>query len=365
MRMSICILGPSRGAVSGVATHLNLLFSSDLADKFELVQFQVGSEGRKEAWLGKAWRLITGPVAFSVFLLRHRPDVVHLNTSLNHKSYWRDLLFMQIAWLLRRKIVFQKHGGPLPNQFFPGSRFLTGMLRMALRMPDVIVVLGHEELSAYRRFVPEQRVEVVPNAVHLKQSNRAIDKAPNGPLRLAYLGRFAASKGIFEIVDAFAHLLAQHRNLRLTLAGSGPDEAQLRTRVCEIGLVDRIHFAGPLFGDAKDALWRESDAFVFPTHHEGLPYALLEAMAAGVVPVTTSVGAIPDVMQDGVHGLFVPPKDVMAVAGAIARLDDDRALLLRLAQASRVRVLDHYVSDRLADNFARIYMSLAATGKHK
>lgn len=86
--------------------------------------------------------------------------------------------------------------------------------------------------------------------------------------------------------------------------------------------------------------------------------ALLEAMAAGAVPITTRVGAIPDVMQDGVHGLFIEDRNPVALARAIVKLDDDRMLLSRMAQAGRMRVLEYYTLARMANDFGRVYETL-------
>jgi len=361
--MKICVLGPSLSAVSGVSTHLNQLFAASLAEKFDFLHFQVGSQGRDEGAWGKLGRLIVGPVDFFFFLLRHRPHIVHLNTSLDQKSYWRDLVFLWIARLLKKKVIFQKHGGPLPEHFFPKSKLLTKMFRTALRMPAAIVVLGQEECQAYHRFVPGQHVVEIPNAIEAGAlTERPLDTARKGALHLVYLGRMASNKGIFEAVEACAWLVGHGHELRFTLAGSGPDEGRLMERVRALGLEERVRFVGPLFGEEKDALWRSADVFVFPTYREGLPYALLEAMAAGAVPVTTQVGAIPDVMQDGVHGLFVPPKDPTTLARSLSRLDGDRTLLLRMAQAGRARVLEHYSVARLAADFDRLYTDLAGTG---
>lgn len=358
--MKICILGPSLSAVSGVSTHLNQLLSSELAEQYEFIHFQVGSQGRNESTLDKFGRLLLGPLIFFSFLLRHDPHVVHLNTSLDQKSYWRDLAFMLVARLLQKKIVFQKHGGPLPEHFFESSRALTALFRLALSMPNAIVVLGHEEFDAYQRFVPGQKIVEIPNAIDPGALlRRPLDDEPAGPLHLAYLGRIAENKGIFEAVEALARLVRNGRDMRLTFAGGGPDEARLKERVRSLGLEGRIRFAGPLFGAEKDALWASAHVFVFPTYREGLPYALLEAMAAGAVPVTTRVGAIPDVMKDGEHGLFVSPKDVDSLVQALARLDDDRALLLRLAQAGRARVLQRYTINQLSAEFAPLYASLS------
>ena len=117
---------------------------------------------------------------------------------------------------------------------------------------------------------------------------------------------------------------------------------------------------GPVFGPAKNLLWLTSDVQVFPTYHnEGLPYSILESLAAGCVPITCAVAAIPDVMQDGVHGVFVPPHDPVALAAAIRRLSDDRAELRRMSEAGRLRIAEQYTVERLAARFGEIYERLA------
>lgn len=359
--VSVVLLGPSLAAVSGVSTHLNQLLGSELAQSFQMLHFQVGSEGRKENAVQKIARLILSPLVFLFFLLKHRPGIVHINTSMAPRSYWRDIAYLLIARILKCRVVYQVHGGVLPEDFFAYSRALTGLLRWVLMQPDVVVLLARVEFDAYRCFVPGQRLEVVANAIDARTlAAEPLSAKPRGPLHLVYLGRLAESKGIFEILAALAALVGQGRDLRLSIGGSGPDEARLRAQVVELGLLDRVVFAGTVFGTDKDRLWRKGHVFVFPTYHEGLPYSLLEAMAAGAVPITTRVGAISDVIQDEVHGLFVAEKAPAALAGAIARLDDDRVLLARLAEAGRARVLSEYTVARLAEDFAHIYESLTA-----
>lgn len=358
MKQKILILGPAMSAVSGVSTHLNQLFNSDIAVRHRLLHFQVGSEGRKENKVQQLFRFAFSPMAFFACLLQQRPAIVHLNTSMDPKSYWRDLAYLLIARFLGRKVVYQVHGGALPEDFFTGNRLLTGILRGVLKLPNAVVLLGQPQLKAYRRFLPEQRLEVVPNAINAALEPLAAK--PPGPLHLVYLGRFAENKGIFEVLEAIALLVKQQRELRLSIGGGGSAEGRIRARVNELGLTEQVNFTGPIFGTDKDRLWQAGHVFAFPTYHrEGLPYALLEAMAAGTVPITTRIGATPDVMQDGVHGLFVEAKDALGLAEAIARLDDDRALLARMAEAGRERVLAHYTVERMADDFGRIYASLS------
>lgn len=146
-RPRVVLLGPARTAVGGVSTHLNQLLGSSLAATAELMHFQVGSEGRSESSIQNLLCLVVSPMAFLGFVISRRPDIVHLNTSLEPKSFWRDTAYLMVARLLRSKLVFQVHGGALPEQFFSGRPLLTRLLKRVIRASDVIVLLAQAELS--------------------------------------------------------------------------------------------------------------------------------------------------------------------------------------------------------------------------
>lgn len=356
----VLVLGPARTAVSGVSTHVNQLFDSSLARHFQLVQFQVGSEGRAEGRAGTLARVLTSPFAFAACLIRSWPRIVHINTSFEPKGYWRDIVYLAVAKLLRRKVVYQVHGGALPGEFFPDSRVLTALLRRVLSLPDIVVLLAQSEMVAYREFAPRVPLVRIANAVAVSETDlRAERYLAKRPLQIAYLGRLAANKGIFETIEAVSILRDRGVDVRLTLAGSGAAIHDTRQAIEASRLGDRVRIVAPVFGIEKDRLWQEADVFAFPTYHrEGLPYALLEAMASGAVPVVCPAGAIPDVMQHEVHGLFVRAHDPQSVADALERLASDRTLLHRMALAGRERIVDQYSVTRLAGQFEDVYASL-------
>jgi glycosyltransferase involved in cell wall biosynthesis len=357
----ILLLGPARSAVSGVSTHLNQLSGSNLGTCFNLSQFQVGSEGRAEGRLGPLLRAVTSPFELAARLVRDRSSIVHVNTSLEPKSYWRDLAYLAVAKILRRKIIYQVHGGALPQDFFASSRMLTALLRRVLSCPDVVVLLSTREMAAYRHFVPRVRLELIANAIEVHDADISATRyAAHSPLEVVYVGRLADDKGVFEIIEAARVLRDRGIEMRFKFAGTGPAEGALRAAIDAADLGGRITLLGVVFGAAKQQLWQRADVFAFPTYHrEGLPYALLESMAAGAVPIISPVGAIPDVMQHEVHGLFVPPRNPSALADALERLDGNRELLLRLAVAGRKRIEDQYSVARLAAEFRQLYASLA------
>jgi glycosyltransferase involved in cell wall biosynthesis len=148
---------------------------------------------------------------------------------------------------------------------------------------------------------------------------------------------------------------------RLVLAGSGPEEARLRQYARDAGLAREVAFVGPAYGEHKAQLLAQADALALASYSEGLPYSLLEAMAAGVVPIVTSVGAVPDVVTEGEHGLLVAPRDAEALADAISRLAGDRATLARMSAACRARIAAGYSLERVARDFSQLYGTLCAT----
>lgn len=360
-RPVILVLGPHREATGGVSTHLNLLFASRLADEFSLVHFQVGSEGRTEGRVDRLVRLLVSTLSLAVAIFVRGAAIVHLNTSLNTRAYWRDLAYLVVAKLCGARVLYQVHGGELPQQFLGGSRALTAFLRGTLRLPDVIAVLARSELEAYRRFVPRQQVLVLPNGIdcgpYARFARRRSDEAT--PLRLVYIGRLVREKGLFDALEGMKLARTRGAKARIVVAGSGPEEARLRRFAEELELADVVSFRGPVFGEDKIKLLADADALVLASYSEGLPYALLEGMAAGTAVVATRAGAIPDVVVEGVHGLLVPPRDPEAIARAIARLASDRDSLARMSAACRARVTESYSMERLADGLRKLYSEMS------
>lgn len=357
-RKRLLLFSPSLSAVSGVSTHVNMLLASALVQEYEFIHFQVGSEGRVENPLRKLLRFLVSPIQLTASLVKNRPCAVHINTSLDRKAYWRDLVYLIVARILGIKVVNQIHGGSLPQEFF-SNPVLRWVLKRALLASQSVVVLTSEELRAYKAFDPVIRVVQIPNAIDVPELLK-VPRITNmdSPLRIVYVGRLVRTKGLFEALEALDLLAKRAVPFKFRVAGSGVDVQELKRRAQAMGLADRVEFLGPVFGEAKERLWMESDIFLFPTYHEGLPYALLEALAAGCVPVTCPVGGIPDVIQHGVHGLFVPVQDSRRVADALYRLSNDRDLLAEMASNGRKRIQENYTVGRLEADFARIYQEL-------
>jgi glycosyltransferase involved in cell wall biosynthesis len=177
-------------------------------------------------------------------------------------------------------------------------------------------------------------------------------------VRFVYFGLITARKGVFDLVEAVARLSPECRaRVHFTLAGNG-EVALLRERAASLGVQDVVEIREWVDTAERDKLLAEANAFVLPSHTEGLPMSLLEAMAWELPPICTPVGSIPEYVIDGGNGILVPPADVPELARAIERLvdqDEQRTYMGRLARATVEPLCVKQYSNRMC----AVYRSVA------
>jgi glycosyltransferase involved in cell wall biosynthesis len=169
---------------------------------------------------------------------------------------------------------------------------------------------------------------------------------------------------LIDLVKAFGSLAADHTEWTLLLAGRGPAEAGLREVAKRLGIADRVSFLGHFDFENRQALlrlYRDAGVYVQPSHYEGLPTALLEAMAAGTPCVATAVSGHLDVITSGANGLLVPPADPASLARALRTLMQDPCRAAQMASRARQSVLASYTWRSLAERYVTIYEQAVAT----
>jgi len=183
---------------------------------------------------------------------------------------------------------------------------------------------------------------------------------PLSPIRLLFVGWLERDKGIFELLDACRHLLGT-RQFTLDVVGEGHASIEARELVARHGLTEVVHFLGWLQPKDLERVFTTADVFVLPSWAEGLPNAMIEAMAARLAVVVTRVGAIPDVIADHYSGLLVAARDPASLRHALQEIIDDTDLRERLAaEAYEIALRDFGVEAAVDKIIGEIEMTVLA-----
>jgi glycosyltransferase involved in cell wall biosynthesis len=202
-----------------------------------------------------------------------------------------------------------------------------------------------------REGVQARRIAVVPNGLDLDSlASRTTMRAPR---RLVIVANLRPGKGHDALIDAMPLVLQRFPDAQLAIIGEGTERAQLEIRARERGIAAAVTFEGHC--DNVPARLADADLFVLPSESEAFPNAVLEAMAAGLPVIASSVGGIVEVVTDGSTGLLVPPRDPGALADRVCRLMSDPALAHTLAARGRALVEARYGFDRMVSSIEQIY----------
>jgi glycosyltransferase involved in cell wall biosynthesis len=277
----------------------------------EFVHFRAGRKDGEKSGMGWLMSQLRLPFSFRRAIAASDPRIVHINTAFEPRSLVRDFALAKFAG--KRGVVLHVHGGRFVMEDFPNP-MLGAVARKLLGTATRVIVLGDAEAARILNFAPGTKISVIPNAVVLKDFPQA-DRAW-GRKNIVYLGRLQEAKGLSEMVEACRLLTVQGFKFKFVCFGTGPDETEFIRRMTAV-LGDDFHYGGVISGPAKVQALNSADIFLMPSRFEGLPLALLEAMAAGCVPIVSNKGSIPSVVEDGRNGFLVDPGDITQIVGKL------------------------------------------------
>ncbi len=333
----------------GMTTVMRGLLASPLAERYRLdiVPTHRGS--------GAVRRLAVYSLALlrlGWWSLRGRGRIVHVHSTVRGSMY-RKALVVLMAKALGRRVVLHIHSGPGDVASFRGGLGHGGaaVLRFSLHRADSVLAVSTASAAELERAFALSGIEVVPNAAPPVLATPPA--AGRDDVVAVFLGGFANPvKGGATMLEALA--LIEPGELKLVLAG--PGELPVASRELVESRPD-VEWRGWLEGAEREEVVGSASIFILASSSEGLPMALLEAMSAGQAIAATEVGGVPDVVDDGVEALLVPPEDPAALAAAISRIAADGALRERLGRAARARAAE-MGADRVAERIDDLYRVL-------
>ncbi|EMA57759.1 glycosyltransferase family 4 protein [Halorubrum kocurii] len=320
-----------------------------LPDEIATETYDMRSDPNGEGIRWLLTSIVMSIVAAVRFPVRRRPDLVHVHSSYAFSFYRAAFYVFVVASLWRRPIVFHVHGSSFDAFLETDSRIVRIVQSAVFKRCDRIIVLSDYWRQVFESRVPGRKIRVVPNAV---DPNRFDPEYSHDPTRVTFVSSLIQRKGVRELIEAVDEL-ASDRSLdfELAIAGSGPLKESVETLTARH---EHATYHGFVTEREKRRLLSTGDVFVLPSHAEGLPIAMLEAMAGGNAVVSTTVGSIPEVIDDD-GGTLVDPGDSAALADAIGSLVEKDSAAERMGRKNRSLVCDEYAWATAAERITAVY----------
>ncbi len=277
-----------------------------------------------------------------------RPALVHVHSS---KA---GLLGRLAAQLTHIPVIYTAHGWG----FKPGVPLLRRLLVwlsewLSAPFGDAIICVSRHDLQLAQRYRLGRRCPLyyIPNGLSPADS---VAEPSRAAVTIVMTARFQEPKDQALLLRAFA--LTRHTDTHLQLIGSGPGLAAMQALAQQLAIAANVHF----LGDREDvpALLEQAQLFVLASRYEGLPISILEAMRAGLPVIASSVGGIPELVEDGVTGLLVPGGDLQALTLALRRLLADGRLRRSMGQAGRLAFLTRFTSADVFNQTEAVYRAV-------
>lgn len=345
--MHVCMIVPNEAVKGGIASVVNGYRGSVLEEHYRITYIESYQNGSKWSKLAKALKAY---LAFFRLLRRDAPDLVHVHSSFG-PSFYRKMPFILGSANRGIPVVNHIHGAEFDSFYEKASEAKRRLIKKVYGKCTRLVALSAEWADRLGQIVPRDRIDVLENYCRIPETPY---DAGRDKKQILFLGELGERKGCFDIPAVLERVKKHCPDVKLVMAGDGEME-QVKGAFLEKGLLETVSFPGWVRGKEKERLLEESGVFLFPSYHEGMPMALLEAMAYGLGIVTTSVGGIPQLIQDGENGFLTMPGETAAMAEAVERFLTDNDCLAACGRAAREKAESEYSQERHLAKLEAVY----------
>jgi len=345
----ILMIGPDLQGLGGISRVVTIWRAANFFEGYDF-RYVATSPASERNKLGIMLRAL-----FSFAIAVVDANIIYIHSAA-YTSFYRKSIFLYIAKIFRRKVILHIH----PSEFIDFYTNLSGFLQnysfYALYIVDEVVVLTYEMREYLLDIFPNKNIHVLRNAINIAHFSdpQNLDRTKT---EIIFLGWYIPEKGVFDLVDAIA--LIHNANIPVKLNFYGTKQVvQLNEYIASKHLDSVITVHNWIDEDTKlHALYR-SRMLVLPSHSEGLPNVILEAMATHTPIVATSVGGLKEVLRDNENALIARVNDPSDIAAKISLLLQDDQLCVRLADSAYHDALKHYDIAVIREKFRNILQSV-------
>ena len=352
--MRVLIAHPNaRGGVTNYYKQLRGRFT------IPVLHFEVGRTLGEHGRLQRTLRRLAAYWKFVICLKKNNIDLVHLNPSLDSKSFIREGFFALLARVNKKKVIVFFHGWKKPCEVRIERYFLKVFNRF-FGKADALIVLTNENKKTLERWgvikpIYKEVTVINDNELTGFDMQNALKKRQSSKTwRILFLARIIREKGIYEILEAFSLIQSKHPTVELVVAGDGRELNNVKSFTRERN-IHNVTFAGYIKDEEKRRRFYEAHIFCLPSYAEGCPVSVIEAMAYGLPVVTRPVGGVVDFFKNESHGFISESLDPNVLAGHIEKLLVDKNLYEKISLHNYQYAQSHFLASAAALRLERIY----------
>jgi glycosyltransferase involved in cell wall biosynthesis len=361
-RSPLLLVGPPPDAPGGISTCVRTILSSAIGTRFEIFHVSpTGALGFHQPRVRAIFQLLRALFMFPLVMLFRRPAIVQVHAAYGN-DFWRNAPFVLFSWAGRVPSVLIIHGSRFDRAYQDAGALQRAAIRFILRRPSAVLVRGAYWRDVVQSIAPGLPVSLLPTTTDPVDGS-AMDPAVKwlSPTVL-FVGGVAAvtdnvRKGLPDLLAIVSKLAAEVPEAKVQIVGPKPGDPWKEVLAPDWP-PGRVEFMGSLSHDKIGGLYRGAAVFVLPSHAEGMPNTILEAMAHGLPIVATTVGSIPEVVEHDVGGYLVPPGDAEKLLAALIKVLKDPQAALRMGEHNRALVRDRFTNRHTADRLLAVYANL-------
>ena len=291
--------------------------------------------------------LITGSINALYLVKNWRPDVI---------IAFFGMPCGAISWIVKSftgiPYIVSLRGGDVPGfrpyDFAFYHRVMGPLLHHIWYHAGAVVANSQGLLELAEAFDKQVEIQVIPNGVDIHLYSYPVNRKWV-PAKMLFVGRLVYQKGLDLLIRALGELT--DLPWQLCLVGDGPHRPALENLAADLGIANRIEFKGWVGKDVVNQIYQDSNLFVFPSRHEGMPNAVLEAMASGLPVIASNIAGNEELVVHGKTGFLVPPENTAALVKAIKNLISDSERMMKFGAESRTRVKQKYTWENAANQY--------------
>lgn len=345
----------------GITTLTASILNSSLRQDYDFIY--IASQAEEFGKIRKALLALSAIIRFVGSCLWTRPGLIYVHLGSN-ASLYRESIFILLAKLFGKRVLTHFHAGDI-DEYFPrqpaiGKRFIL----TALSISDTVIAVSVESATQLRRICKKINLCLIPNTIDTSVFDAA-GSSPRedrpGPLRLLFVGAVGKLKGEIDLIKALSILKKKGLDLKVSFIGY---DAETLAPICHShGVFEFVECLGPVSMQDRISYFEQADIFVLPTYAEAMPLSVIEAMAAGLPIISTTVGGIPEIVANGKEGYLVPAGDIIALAENIGLLVGNKEVRIKMGKNARKRACEELDFKTYIDQLLAVITKISSAKK--